>query len=515
MFEFFIFQAGGLVLWPIDAESSKSNGVVNEYIQKRLLEGKSTTDEKFVRDKTICTAHHDTENNLFFIVTVHQQVAQQISYLKELLVDVATKFLTEYKNVLARTDIMLIPTLFASFSVEDVINKYRGTVGSRPTTPPVKFKVEPKKQRKDSPSSRPRHTDKKEEDPAAISVVVGSKEAENVEKVEIKPIDLNTFDGIFAPSQNQGKSFFSGILKGIVGEKYLDKETIQPFLEKFETHLISKNVASTIASELTKAVSEKLEGTKCGTFASVKNIVSQTLREHIGRILTPHRSLDVIRDIQQAKAAGHPYVISFVGVNGVGKSTTLAKVAYLFKSHGFKVMITACDTFRSGAIDQLDEHAKKLDIELFQRGGSRRDPVPVARESIQYAKERDFDVVLIDTAGRMQNSEGLMRQIARLINEVRPDLTLFVAEALVGNNGSDQIQSFDSTLKRYGGGPDAKGIDGIVLTKFDTIDDKVGAALTLVYETGHPIIYLGVGQTYRDLRRMNPEFVVNTLLDGF
>ena len=108
-----------------------------------------------------------------------------------------------------------------------------------------------------------------------------------------------------------------------------------------------------------------------------------------------------------------------------------------------------------------------------------------------------------------------MKQIACLINEVRPDLSLFVAEALVGGNGSDQITSFDSTLKRYGCGPVAKGVDCIVLTKFDTIDDKVGAALTLVYETGHPIIFLGIGQTYCDLRRMNPEFVVNTLLSGF
>ena len=209
--------------------------------------------------------------------------------------------------------------------------------------------------------------------------------------------------------------------------------------------------------------------------------------------------------------------MAFIGVNGVGKSTSLSKVAYLLKSHDFKVLITACDTYRSGAVDQLGVHAKRLDIDLYQKGksGERRDPVPVAKESIQYAKDNHYDVVLIDTAGRMQNDDNLMKQIARLINVVKPNFTIFVAEALVGNNGSDQITKFDEALKQGIDGKQGSGVDGISLTKFDTIDDKVGAALTLVYETGHPIVFIGVGQHYRDLRRMNPEFVVSALLAGF
>jgi signal recognition particle receptor subunit alpha len=131
-----------------------------------------------------------------------------------------------------------------------------------------------------------------------------------------------------------------------------------------------------------------------------------------------------------------------------------------------------------------------------------------------FAKANGFEVILIDTAGRMQTDANLMKQIANLIAQVKPDLTVFVAEALVGNNGSDQIRQFDKIITDYGG-QGAKGLDGIMLTKFDTVDDKVGAALTLVFETGHPIVFLGVGQHYRDLRRMRPDFVVDTLLAGF
>ena len=542
MFEFYVFQAGGLILWPLDAEASRKNvHIVNEYVQKQLLEGK-TSDDLFIQDKIACLLKHSTEYSLYVAVTLHQQVAHQISYLGQLLEEVQQKFITQYGKILKNDEVFVTPNIFENFSVDDVVDKFRGTIGIKQETkqkvgklgeledysdmdPRANPKADSKRansvpKRKNSPKQskvRSRYTDKNDADVTAASVVVGSSDSskQNVEEVEIKQYDMDDFNGVFQPNPSAKKSFFAGVLKGIVGERYLDMEAIEPFLKQFEEHLISRNVSAPIAQELTKAVGQKLDGSKCGTFTSVKNIVTATMKEQIQRILTPHRNIDIIRDIQVSKQNGKPYVLSFIGVNGVGKSTTLAKVAYLFKSHGFKVLIVGCDTFRSGAVKQLAEHAERLHIELFQRGNDRRDPVPVAKDAINYAKDKGFDVVLVDTAGRMQNSEALMKQIARLINEIKPDLSLFVAEALVGGNGNDQITSFDSTLKRYGGGPDAKGVDGIVLTKFDTIDDKVGAALTLVYETGHPIIFLGVGQTYRDLRRMNPEFVVDTLLSGF
>jgi signal recognition particle receptor subunit alpha len=150
----------------------------------------------------------------------------------------------------------------------------------------------------------------------------------------------------------------------------------------------------------------------------------------------------VLREILDAKSGGRAYSIVFVGVNGVGKSTSLSKVCYYLKSKGVNVMIAACDTFRSGAVEQLNQHAKVLDVPLFERGYA-KDPAAVARDAIKYATDSGFDCVLIDTAGRMQNNEPLMRALAKLVSTNEPDLVLFVGEALVGNDGIDQLSMFD------------------------------------------------------------------------
>lgn len=530
MFEIFIFQAGGLVLWPIDCETTrKTIAIVNNYVQRQILEGHSS-EEMYVKDKITALTKHDTEHNLFFTITVSTQIAQQISYLSDLLAGVVSKFSFQYERILDQKETMLIPAMFEKFSVEDIIDKYKGTThkpipqpepelksieNKRPKSVDIKKKDSIKVGQEKRPKSpgRTHYYDKKTEEEAQNSTVIGADQ-NTAEHIDVAQYDLDDFQDVFAPTQKSA-SGLSNLFKSIIGEKTIEEADLKKVLDAFEQHLINKNVAAHIAKDLTMAVQQKLIGTKCGNFSSIKTIVTSALKENIERILTPHRTLDLIRDVQNNKAKGIPYTMAFVGVNGVGKSTSLSKVAYLFKSYGFRVLIVACDTYRSGAVDQLKVHCQRLDIDLFQRGGNKKDPVPVARDSITYAKENNYDVILIDTAGRMQNSQNLMEQIARLINTVVPDLTVFVAEALVGNNGSDQIQQFDNKLKQSFNTENARGIDGIILTKFDTIDDKVGAALTLVYETGHPIVFLGVGQHYRDLRRMNPEFVVQTLLNGF
>lgn len=536
MFEFFVFQAGGLVLWPEDCENHKNISGVNEYVQKKILEGHST-EGRLDFNRNSILMRHDTEYNLFFCVILATQILQYAEYAPEMLQRVVSTFRTQFQSILDNPDIVLLPKLFKSFEVTDIIKEFQGRQ-SKPSTlqttksmdslevpsPKPDLNVKNKMQRSvsvsDSPKSknqkqkRERYTDKKSSDTDMYSTVISTGGPQD--KEDIKSYDLDDFEGVFLPT-NKPATGLSNLFKSIIGEKILQEEDLTPILEKFEQHLINKNVAAHIASDLTIAVKNKLVGTKCSTFSSVKGIITSSLKEAIERILTPHRTLDIIREIQNSKNAGNPYVMAFIGVNGVGKSTSLSKVAYLLKSHDFKVLITACDTYRSGAVDQLGVHAQRLDIDLYQKGksGERRDPVPVAKESIQYAKDNHYDVVLIDTAGRMQNDDNLMKQIARLINVVKPNFTIFVAEALVGNNGSDQITKFDDALKQGIDGKQGAGVDGILLTKFDTIDDKVGAALTLVYETGHPIAFIGVGQHYRDLRRMNPEFVVSALLAGF
>jgi len=235
------------------------------------------------------------------------------------------------------------------------------------------------------------------------------------------------------------------------------------------------------------------------------------MEEALVKILTPKRNIDILRDVQTAKGQKRPYVIVFVGVNGVGKSTNLAKVCSWLLDNSHSVLIAACDTFRSGAVEQLNVHCRRLKVELFERG-YRTDPTSIAMDAIRYAKQQNKEVVLIDTAGRMQDNEPLMQALSKLVNTVKPDIVLFVGEALVGNDAVDQLTKYNQALMDLSKGKEPRLIDGIILTKFDTIDDKVGAAISMVYTTGAPIVFLGVGQQYTDLRRMNVEVVTKVLL---
>ena len=201
----------------------------------------------------------------------------------------------------------------------------------------------------------------------------------------------------------------------------------------------------------------------------------------------------------------------FAGLRLLGKSTSLAKTAAYFLSKGLKVGIGACDTFRSGAIEQLRTHCSCLGVPLYAKGYD-RDAAYVAAEAISAGKKDGLDVVLIDTAGRMQDNEPLMRALSKLIQLNHPDLVLFVGEALVGNDAVDQAAKFNRCLSDLSGDAQPRLIDGIVLTKFDTIDDKVGAAISMAYTTGRPIMFVGTGQTYKDLKRMNVKTLIKSLL---
>ncbi|GLD94928.1 hypothetical protein PINS_up003553 [Pythium insidiosum] len=302
-------------------------------------------------------------------------------------------------------------------------------------------------------------------------------------------------------------NFFSAVS----GNKILAREDLEPVVEPMRQLLISKNVAAEVSEELCESVITTLVGQRLESFTRVSTVVRRAMEAALLRILTPKKSTDVLREIMDAKAAGRAYSIVFVGVNGVGKSTSLSKVCYYLKSKGVKVLIAACDTFRSGAVEQLNQHAKVLDVPLFQKGYA-RDPAAVAREAVKYGTENGFDCVLIDTAGRMQNNESLMRALAKLVSSNDPDLVLFVGEALVGNDGIDQLVMFDRALADYSDRRDPHRVDGIMLTKFDTIDDKVGAAVSMVYKTGQPIMFVGTGQKYTHLKKLNVRTVLRHLL---
>jgi len=232
------------------------------------------------------------------------------------------------------------------------------------------------------------------------------------------------------------------------------------------------------------------------------------------RILTPKRNIDILRDARNTTKK--PYVITFVGINGVGKSTSLAKVVSWLKQNGLRVLIAACDTFRAAAIEQLLVHARNLEVDLFhcgygKTGGKGDDPASVCFQAIQKAQRERYDVVVVDTAGRMQGNAALMKELAKLVGLNQPDLVLFVGEALVGNDSVDQLQRFNQSLQDLSHSKVARGIDGIILTKFDCVDEKVGAAISMTHTTGQPVVFVGVGQKYADLKTLDIKRIVSVL----
>ncbi|XP_011172966.1 signal recognition particle receptor subunit alpha homolog isoform X1 [Solenopsis invicta] len=324
--------------------------------------------------------------------------------------------------------------------------------------------------------------------------------------------------------QVQKKTSMFSMFKSLVGSKSLKQDDMLPVLEKLKDHLITKNVAADIAQKLCDSVGTKLEGKILGTFDSVANTVKTTLTDALVQILSPKRRIDILRDALEAKKSSKPYVMTFCGVNGVGKSTNLAKICFWLIENNFRVLIAACDTFRAGAVEQLRTHMRHLNalhppekhgnqsmVQLYEKGYG-KDAAGIAMEAIRFAKDSRIDVVLVDTAGRMQDNEPLMRALAKLIKVNEPDLVLFVGEALVGNEAVDQLVKFNQALADYSQSANPHIIDGIVLTKFDTIDDKVGAAITMTYITGQPIVFVGTGQTYTDLKSLNAKAVVHALM---
>ncbi|RZC41556.1 signal recognition particle receptor subunit alpha -like protein [Asbolus verrucosus] len=347
-------------------------------------------------------------------------------------------------------------------------------------------------------------------------------------EVESSSEDDYEDDEVQPQQQTNQKSTSRGgmfsIFRGLVGSKNLTASDMQPALDKMKDHLIAKNVAADIAMKLCESVAKKLEGKILGTFESVASTVKATLTESLVQILSPKRRVDILRDCMETQRLGRPYVMTFCGVNGVGKSTNLAKICFWLIENNMRVLIAACDTFRAGAVEQLRTHMRHLNalhpaerhdgrqmVQLYEKGYG-KDAAGIAMEAIKYATDSKFDIVLIDTAGRMQDNEPLMRALTKLIKVNEPDLVLFVGEALVGNEAVDQLVKFNQALADYSSSNNPHIIDGIVLTKFDTIDDKVGAAISMTYITGQPIVFVGTGQTYTDLKALNAKAVVHSLM---
>ncbi|KAL0230579.1 hypothetical protein PCE1_004136 [Barthelona sp. PCE] len=334
-----------------------------------------------------------------------------------------------------------------------------------------------------------------------------SKSEEHIESLrdENDTFELDA-DMVVSIKKKKGKlrSLFSRLTNRILTEDMIEEP-----LATFEGILIERNVAATVAAEIIEHVKAELIGVRVGSFESIRTAIKDVLNREIAKILTPSREIDIMREVTLARQENRVLSIVMCGVNGVGKSTTLAKIAYWLSLNDVSVMVAACDTFRSGAIEQLNKHCRALGLEMFDAGYG-KDPSHVTRLALQHAASNDIEVVLVDTAGRMQDNGDLMNGLYRLVQYNNPDFVFFVGEALVGNDGIDQLRSFDGYLKSKT--QPVRGVNGIILTKVDTIDEKIGAALSMVHETKVPIVFLGVGQQRTDLRRLKVQQVVDLLL---
>ena len=281
------------------------------------------------------------------------------------------------------------------------------------------------------------------------------------------------------------KKAFSDVSKGF-SEKELKEDDIEQVLLQLEISLLESDVAFEVIDSIKKSLKEKLIGVKVEK-KTIENFVKKSLIQFITETFDKAGSIDLISRIQEKKETGEPFIIVFVGINGTGKTTSLAKIANLLKNSKFSLAIAAADTFRAGAIEQLREHTNKLNLKIIaQNYGS--DPASVARDAVLYAKSHKVDCVLVDTAGRMQTSSNLMEQIGKITKVVQPDLKIFVGDSLAGNDTVSQAREFHQHVQ----------FDGSILTKSDA-DARGGAALSIVNVTSTPILYVGVGQEYDDL----------------
>ncbi|QPG96199.1 hypothetical protein C2857_003508 [Epichloe festucae Fl1] len=320
-----------------------------------------------------------------------------------------------------------------------------------------------------------------------------------------------------------GVSVISGMFRNVVGGKTLTKEDLDKAMKGMEEHLLRKNVAREAAVRLCEGVEKELIGVKTGSFEGINTKIQSAMESSLTKMLTPTSSLDLLREIDSIAAPPvtslrkpRPYVISIVGVNGVGKSTNLSKICFFLLQNKYKVLIAAGDTFRSGAVEQLAVHARNLkeltvreggQVELYQKGYG-KDAATVAKDAVTHAAQQGFDVVLIDTAGRRHNDQRLMSSLEKFAKFAQPDKILMVGEALVGTDSVAQARNFNAAFGS------ARSLDGFIISKCDTVGDMVGTLVSLVHATNVPVLFVGVGQHYSDLRNFSVRWAVEKLLSS-
>ena len=346
-------------------------------------------------------------------------------------------------------------------------------------------KVE-KKKAKEKPEKKKTKISKKEEEKIEQTNVEEevAPEPEVVVEEEKDELEESLEETINAPVEEKG--FFGKFKKKLTEEKF------DEMFEELEMILIQNNVAYSAVEAIKDSLGERLIG------KTLKDInLAKELRESIETLLiNPPDFLKTIKDSLEVKK---PFVIMFAGINGSGKTTTIAKVANYLQKNKLSVSLAAADTFRAAAVEQIQQHADKLDVHLTKKDyGS--DPASVGFDAVSHAKKNNIDVVLIDTAGRMQNRDSLMQEIEKIARVNNPDMRIFLGESITGNDATEQAKAFNEAIS----------LSGIILSKAD-VDEKGGTAISVSAVTGKPILFLGTGQTYEDLEVFDKDKLIEKL----
>jgi fused signal recognition particle receptor len=290
-----------------------------------------------------------------------------------------------------------------------------------------------------------------------------------------------------------------GIVKKISNTGFAEKD-LEPYIWDLQIQLISNDVSVEVAEKICIELKERLIGFQAPRFGDKGNVVKQALQDSIEIVMNDVHTINLLNLVEESKKNHEPFSIMFVGINGTGKTTTIAKLTHFLKKNGYTVVLASGDTYRAGAIEQLEEHGKRLNTRVIRhKYGS--DAAAVGFDALEHAKAQNIDVVLIDTAGRMQTNRNLMDELRKMKRVVQPKLTIMILDSLIGNDATEQAITFNKHI----------GFDAAILTKVDA-DAKGGSSLSVSYLTGKPIIYVGVGQEYDDLQPFDVDWFAEKLL---
>ena len=383
--------------------------------------------------------------------------------------------------------------------LKEALEQSRPTPETSPPQPP-EAEDEWDDSEAEDPFTKPTGPKERKKARRAASVKKAESPPEIKEKVRRNPMESTTGRTLVASGPAEIEVDFGDSATKTGGRVVKGSGKLDQLLEELEEELLTSDMAQSAVEEVIQTLKATLIGSRISTTKKIEVVVEEALRNTLLRLLESGY-WDFDKTVGSFLEEDSPVVIMVVGVNGTGKTTTTAKMANRLSQSGHSVVLAAADTFRAGAIDQLATHAERLDVRCIrsQRGG---DAAAVARDAVDSAKARGEDVVIIDTAGRMQNKTNLMEELRKVHRVTQPHLVIFVADALAGNDAVSQAIEFQRMLS----------FDGAALCKLDT-DAKGGAALSIAHATGRPIVLAGVGQGYDDLIDFDPGWLIDSILE--